>query len=163
MKGDASPLAELFLREHRRLDDLLGRFLAAAGGEDSPAAREAILAFDKLLRRHTAVEEEHVFGIARGEKLLPRPGEGERERLFRELGLEHVQIRELSGMILRLLTEKEDLASARRLLPNLLSRWDAHTAREEREFPGLDENLDSESVERARRELGASGDLPPPR
>ncbi len=51
---------------------------------------------------------------------------------------EHVQIRELSGMIVRLLAEKNDLEGTRRLAPNLARRWDAHTTREERDvFPGL--------------------------
>jgi len=160
----AAPLDELLRRQHRRLDDLLGRFLAAAEAGGPGVAREAILAFDERLRRHTAFEEEHILGRARGEKLFPGPEEGERERLLRELLLEHVQIREVSGMIVRLITEKEDLASARRLLPNLLSRWDAHTGREEREiFPALKEETGSERVARARRALNDLEDLPPRR
>ena len=42
-------------------------------------------------------------------------------------------------MIRRLLEEKGDLEGARRLSGNLARRWDAHTAREERElFPTLE-------------------------
>jgi Tfp pilus assembly protein PilF len=114
--------------EHRRLDDLFGRFLAAGNAED---AAEAIRAFDEALRRHTAYEDEHVFSMRRGDKLAPKEHESDRDRLFRELALEHVQIRELSGMMARLVGEKGDLAGARSLAGNLARRWDAHTAREE--------------------------------
>jgi len=132
VSGSDPSLTSLFTSEHRRLDGLLGRFLAAAGAADTGSAREAMRAFDDALRRHTALEEERLFLRKPEEKLLPPAQEGERERLFRELALEHVQIRELSGILLRLL-EKEDLSSARALIGNLLSRWDAHTAREERD------------------------------
>ena len=59
----------------------------------------------------------------------------EPERLGRELRLEHVQIRELSAMMRRLL-EQDDLAGAERLAANLARRWDAHTAREEKSLAG---------------------------
>jgi hypothetical protein len=59
--------------------------------------------------------------------------------LHRELRLEHVQVREVSAMIRRLLEEKNDLEGARRLAPNLARRWDAHTSREERELFGKSE------------------------
>ena len=124
--------ANRWIGEHRALDDLLGRFLVAASGGEAAAAREAILAFDEALRRHTAAEEEEVFHRQRGERLVPKEEEGGRERLLRELALEHVQIRELSGILVRLWTEPAD-SRARGLVGTLLSRWDAHTAREERE------------------------------
>ena len=114
--------------EHRRLDDLFGRFLAAATVEE---AAEAIRVFDEALRLHTKREDELVFSIRRGDKLTPKEAESDSDRLFRELALEHVQIRELSGMMARLLGEKGDLAGARALAGNLARRWDAHTAREE--------------------------------
>lgn len=114
--------------EHRRLDDLFGRFLAAGNAEE---AAEAIRAFDEALRRHTAEEEENVFFTRRGDKLAPKEDESDRDRLFRELALEHVQIREVSGMMRRLLEERGDLAGARALAGNLARRWEAHTAREE--------------------------------
>lgn len=114
--------------EHRRLDDLFGRFLAAGNAEE---AAEAIRAFDEALRRHTADEDEHVFFTRRGDKLAPTEDESDRDRLFRELALEHVQIREVSGMMRRLLEERGDLAGARALAANLARRWDAHTVREE--------------------------------
>ena len=127
--GNAPPEA-LLSSEHRRLDDLFGRFLSAATPED---ARDAMDTFDDALRRHTALEDEHLYSVRRGGKLSATEGETDRERLFRELALEHVQIREVSGMMTRLLREGGDLAGARALAGNLARRWDAHTAREERD------------------------------
>lgn len=136
-------LAALLEKDHRRLDDLFGRFLAAAGADEAGFAAQAIREFDDALRRHTRLEEEHLFPELPGETLAPTPEEGDRERLFRELRLEHVQIREVSGMIARLVGEKNDLAGARALAGNLARRWDAHTVREERDaFPTLDELID---------------------
>ncbi len=121
---------------HRRLDLLLGRFLAAADGGALPPSREAIAAFDDELRRHTAFEEESLLPPPAGHGLAPAEGETAGVRLGRELRLEHVQIREVSGLMRRLVEEQGDLAGARRLFPNLARRWDAHTEREERElFP----------------------------
>jgi hypothetical protein len=119
--------------EHRALDDLLGRFLGAAHANVPDAAREALAAFDDELRRHTAFEEEEILPRSPGRKLVAIEPEAEGERLSRELRLEHVQIREVSGMMRRLV-EEGDLEGARRLAPNLARRWDAHTEREEREF-----------------------------
>ena len=84
-------------------------------------------------------EEEHVLPEASGHKLAPGLEESDAERLFRELRVEHVQIRELSGMMRRLLEEGPDVEGARRLFPNLARRWDAHTAREEGAFPHLEQ------------------------
>jgi hypothetical protein len=128
--------AEAVRREHRALDELFGRFLAAAASGDAPLARAAIEEFDAELRRHTATEEEKIFEAPAGRKLVPAAGENERERLFRELRTEHVQVRELSAMIARVLSERGDLAGARALAGNLARRWDAHTSREERELLG---------------------------
>jgi hypothetical protein len=125
---------ERLTREHRGLDDLFGRFLAAAGAADSATALEAIRDFDEKLRRHTAEEEADVLSTPNGHRLAPPEGEKAVERLHRELRLEHVQIREVSAMIRRLLEERNDLEGARRLAPNLARRWEAHTAREEREL-----------------------------
>jgi hypothetical protein len=131
-------LSALLEREHRHLDDLLGRFLGAASSGDSGAAREAIAAFDDELGRHTTFEEARVIPGSADHKLAPPVAEAEDARLFRELRLEHVQVRELSAMIRRLMSEKGDLEGARRLAGNLARRWDAHTTREERElFPSL--------------------------
>lgn len=131
-------LPALLEREHRHLDDLLGRFLGAATAGDAGAAREAIAAFDDALGRHTALEETSVIPEPEGHKLAVPVAEADDARLFRELRLEHVQVREVSAMIRRLLEEKSDLEGARRLAPNLARRWDAHTRREERElFPSL--------------------------
>jgi hypothetical protein len=133
-----SSLAALLEREHRHLDELFGRFLGAATAGDTGAAREAIAAFDDQLGRHTAFEEAGVIPAPEGRRLAPRDAEAEDERLFRELRLEHVQVREVSAMIRRLLEERTDLDGARRLASNLARRWDAHTTREEKElFPGL--------------------------
>lgn len=123
--------------EHRALDGILGRFLAAAGSGALDAAREAIAEFDDALRRHTAHEEGHLFPPPPARKLLApgeAAGESAPERLSRELRLEHVQIRELSGMMRRLVVESGDLAGAQRLFGNLARRWDAHTEKEERAF-----------------------------
>jgi hypothetical protein len=131
-------LPALLEKEHRALDALFGRFLAAAAAGDAGAAREAIAAFDTELSRHTAFEEGSALAAPVGHKLAPTEGEAQAERLHRELRLEHVQVRELSAMIRRLLEEKGDLEGARRLAPNLARRWDTHTTREQRElFPTL--------------------------
>lgn len=133
MTGHEPPAARRWIAEHRELDDLLGRFLSAASAGEAAPAREAILAFDQDLRRHTAAEEKDVFHRPRGVKLVPGNEEDERQKLLRELALEHVQIRELSGILVRLWTESAG-AQGKGLVGNLLSRWDAHTAREEREI-----------------------------
>jgi Hemerythrin HHE cation binding domain len=125
-------IGELLSRDHRRLDELFGRFLGAAAAGEQAAAAEAIGAFDAALRRHTALEEEHLFPRSPG-KLVPLADETGRDRVFRELRLEHVQLRELSGMIARLAAEESDPGRARGLAANLARRWDAHTAREEQE------------------------------
>lgn len=129
-------LSETVRKEHRELDELFGRFLAAASAGDAPAARAAIEDFDTELRRHTALEEERIFEAPAGRKLVPGDSESERERLFRELRTEHVQVRELSAMIARVLSERGDVAGALALAGNLARRWDAHTSREERNLLG---------------------------
>jgi Hemerythrin HHE cation binding domain len=130
MGGPPPTIADLLARDHRRLDDLFGRFLGAA---DRESAARAIADFDAALRAHTRLEEEHLFGAVPGGKLVALPDESERDRLFRELTLEHVQIRELSGMILRKLAEAADAGGVFALAGTLARRWDAHTAREESE------------------------------
>src|SRR5262245_18701124 len=132
------PFATEIAAEHRELDAKLGRFLSAASAGEAPAAREALADFDHALRRHTEREEERLFAPPPGRKLLPSEEESEPERLSRELRLEHVQIREVSGMMRRLLEESSDLDGARRLFGNLARRWDAHTAKEERAFAAKD-------------------------
>jgi hypothetical protein len=127
-------LAETLTREHRMLDELFGGFLSAAARGDAEAARRAIEEFDRELRRHTALEEERLLPKPTGHKLAPPEEEQEEERLFRELRLEHVQVREVSAMIVRQLAEKSDLAGASALAGNLARRWDAHTTREERDL-----------------------------
>ena len=128
-------LAGRLRAEHRKLDALFGGFLAAAAQGDAEAAEAAIAAFDDMLRRHTALEEERLFPPAAG-KLVARPDEDAVAALARALRLEHVQIRELSGMMRRLLGESKDLEGVRRLAGSLARRWDAHTAREETELLG---------------------------
>ena len=140
MTTSRGPFAGELAAEHRRLDQLFGEFLAASFTGDAEAARRSIERFDEALREHTALEEESVFPLPPGRKLVPEQEEPAGERLFRELRLEHVQIREVSGMILRLLVDNGDLAAARALAPNLARRWDAHTAREEREVFGKPES-----------------------
>jgi hemerythrin-like domain-containing protein len=123
-------VVELLAQEHRLLDDLFGRFLASP---DRDSAARAIREFDETLRRHTRREEDDLFPAAPEGKLVAREQETERDRLFRELRVEHVQIRELSGMIVRQLSEVGEGGAVRGLAANLARRWDAHTAREERE------------------------------
>jgi hemerythrin-like domain-containing protein len=150
-------LGSLLEKDHRRLDYLFGRFLAATAAGDPEGAAQAIREFDDALRRHTKLEEEHLYPESPGRKLLAADGEGDRERLFRELRIEHVQIREISGMMARLLVEKNDLAGARALAGNLARRWDAHTAREERDvFPTLDGSIDPAGETILREALGRS-------
>jgi hypothetical protein len=97
----------------------------------------SIAEFDDTLRRHTAEEEERLYPPPPARKLVGPDAEVDESaeaRLSRELRLEHVQIRELSGMMRRLVEESGDLDGARRLFGNLARRWDAHTEREEREL-----------------------------
>ena len=128
---------------HRDLDMRLGRFLAAASAGEVAAARTAIVEFDDALRRHTEEEEAHLFPPLPepARRLVPPSPAGQLvhkesadARLSRELRLEHVQIREVSGMMRRLVEENGDLDGARRLFGNLARRWDAHTEKEEREL-----------------------------
>jgi hypothetical protein len=136
-------LADLLARDHRRLDDLFGHFLEAMGAEDPAAAKSAIRLFDDALREHTTLEEEHLLPAPPGGKLTATPDESPRERLFRDLRLEHVQVRELSAMIVHLLSGGGEPDRARGLAANLARRWDAHTTREEGEaYPLLSELLD---------------------
>ena len=154
MSAGREPLALLLAADHRRLDDLLGRFLAASTPED---AAGAIREFDDALRRHSSLEDEHLYSARRGGKLVPSEDESDRERVFRELALEHVQIREVSGMMRRLLEERRDLAGARALVGNLARRWDAHTMREESEVAALREGDVDPAGEAAIREALGSG------
>jgi Hemerythrin HHE cation binding domain len=133
----AEPVANGVAREHRRLDELLGRFFAAAHAGDGEASREAARDFDEALRRHMAEEEDRILPRASGHRLVAGEEETEPERLGRELRLEHVQIRELSAMLRRELEGRGDLKGAQRLAANLARRWDAHTAREEEALPRL--------------------------
>jgi len=71
---------------------------------------------------------------AASRKLAPSESETESERLGRELRLEHVQIREIVGMMRRLIEERGDLAGAKALFGGLARRWDAHVEREVREL-----------------------------
>ena len=122
--------------QHRELDALFAVSLAALQADDLEAARNAIERFDTALRMHTKIEEEQIFGLPpRRRPTLASPAdETPRARLYRELALEHVQVRELSGMICRRLSEQSDLEASRHLAANLARRWDAHTTREEREL-----------------------------
>ena len=116
---------------HRSLDADLGRFLAAASAGQHEAARRAIVEFDDALRRHTAGEEDRLPPLPPGARLIAAEAVSESDRLAREIRLEHVQLRELSGMMRRLVVESEDLEGARRVFPNFARRWDAHTQKEE--------------------------------
>ena|ERR1022692_2366449 len=129
--GPISPEdAVVLASEHRDIDALMGEFLQAASSKALAEAVDTIARFDDALRVHMSSEEE-LFPPAPA-KLAPNPGESEAESFFRELRLEHVQIRELSAMIRRVLGESADLAAAQNLAAGLAKRWEAHTAREEK-------------------------------
>jgi hypothetical protein len=144
MTDTVPTLATSLEAEHRELDQLLGRFLAAATAGDVEAAGAALTEFDEILRSHTRREEERLYEKPAGRKLVPAQDEAP-ETPWRELLLEHVQIREVSGMMRRLLEEKRDLPAARALCGNLARRWEAHTNREEREvFPFFGQEVDDQ-------------------
>jgi hypothetical protein len=153
---DRLPTAAAVLeKDHRRLDELFGRFLASP---DRESALRAIGEFDAALRAHTRLEEERVFPGPPERKLTARPDEPERERLFRELRLEHVQIRELSGMIVRQLGPGGDPRGVPGLAASLARRWDAHTSREEGDaFPAALGSLDAAAEAALRGELERPG------
>ena len=127
-------LAARLVSEHRKLDQLYGRFLTAAFAGDAAAATPAIEEFDRELRRHTSEEEQSLFEALPGHRLAAPAQETESQRFSRELRLEHVQVRELSGMIVRRLSEGAPLEEVRALAGSLARRWDAHTRREEEEL-----------------------------
>lgn len=155
MTDAAPPLAELLEQDHRRLDDLFGAFLAAG---DRESAARAMGSFDEALRRHTRLEEEFLFPRERGEKLVASDTETDRERLARELALEHVQIRELSGMMVRQLGLGGDPRGVPGLAASLARRWDAHTSREERDaYPAALESLEAAAKAALREELERPG------
>jgi hypothetical protein len=132
--------SDFFASEHAAIEDRMGRVLAAASGGDADASRRAIVDLDDALRRHTAEEEERFIPApaAASRKLAPSESETESERLGRELRLEHVQIREIVGMMRRLVEERGDLAGVRGLFGGLAQRWDAHVEREVRELTRTD-------------------------
>jgi len=144
--------AVVLASEHRDVDTLLGEFIRAASSGALAEAVDAIarlangikrfkLAVDAIARLDDAVRvhmssEEELF-LPAPAKLAAAPGETDAEEFFRELRLEHVQIRELSGMIRRVLGESADLAAAQNLAAALARRWEAHTKREEKEWMRL--------------------------
>ncbi len=117
---------------HRSLDAQLGLFLAAVSAGQRESARRAIVEFDDALRLHTNDEEDRLPPLPPGSRLIAAEAESEADRFAREIRLEHVQLRELSGMMRRLVEESQDLDGARRIFPNFARRWDSHTQKEER-------------------------------
>ncbi|MEP6769105.1 MAG: hemerythrin domain-containing protein [Acidobacteriota bacterium] len=126
--------AEALLLEHRDIDTLIESLLAAISTAAVPSSVAAIVRLDDAIRVHSGFEE--VLFPAAPEKLVARAGDTQADELFRTLRLEHVQIREVSGMIRRTLAESGDLAGALALAANLASRWDSHIRREEKEWLG---------------------------
>ena len=126
--------AATLLSEHRDLDVLLAEFLSSASSGALAIAMDAIARFDDALRVHV-YSEEGLYPPGAG-KLVALEGETDADRLFRELRLEHVQMKELSGMIRRVLGESADLAGAANLGGNLARRWEAHVKRSETEWIG---------------------------
>ena len=127
--------AVVLASEHRDVDALLGEFIRAASSGALAEAVDAIARLDDAVRVHMSAEEE--LFLPAPAKLAAAPGETDAEEFFRELRLEHVQIRELSGMIRRVLGESADLAAAQNLAAALARRWEAHTKREEQEWMRL--------------------------
>lgn len=137
--SEGEPLVARFAREHRELDALLGDFLAALAAADLRRAAAAAAAFEQALRRHTEEEERLAYPAAPAGgrvSLAPSAGEDALDRTIRELRLEHVQVRELAGILRRLLESSGELEAARGIAASLARRWDAHTTREERELLG---------------------------
>ena len=159
MNDTSTSLDPVLAVAHRRLDERFGAVLHELARGDAAAATDAAMAFDDALRKHTAAEEELLLPLPRAGSLAPDLAETAAERLARELRLEHVQLRELSAMIVRHLAEKADLEAARRLCPGLARRWDAHTAREEREIAAgsLSELPDAREALRGRLEALSGG------
>jgi Hemerythrin HHE cation binding domain len=133
-------LASRISAEHRALDECLGRLISAAWSGNTADARAAAEEFDGKLRRHTREEEDVLLPPPSGHGLAPAEGESEGERLTRELRVEHVQLRELSGILTRRLSTGSVSDEVRGLVSNLARRWDAHTQREERELLSQIEN-----------------------
>jgi hypothetical protein len=121
-----------FAREHAAIETLMGGLLGAVASEIAEAARLAVAELDDAIRRHTADEEAWIYPATADAKLVAKAGETPRERLARELRLEHVQLREVVGMMRRLIEERGDLAGAKALFGGLARRWDAHVEREVR-------------------------------
>jgi hypothetical protein len=124
--------ADALRSEHRDLDALLAEFLSSASSGALATAVDAIARFDDAIRVHV-YSEEGLYPPGAG-KLVALEGETDGDRLFRELRLEFVQIKELSGMIRRVLGESADLAGALNLGGNLARRWESHVKRSEEDW-----------------------------
>lgn len=136
----------LLAGEHRRLDDLFGRYLAALANAPAAAALAELEAFDAAFRRHAGREEEFAF-----EGFDP---DCEPARLVPELRLEHTQIRELCS-ISRVRLEAGNREDARALSGNLARRFARHEEREETIlYPALESAL---APERRRGLLHSPG------
>lgn len=127
--GPAPEDAAALVSEHRDIDALLGAFLSAASAGALADAVASAALLDDAIRVHTSYEES-LFPQADG-KLVAREGETAEGERFRLLRLEHVQVRELSGMMRRVIGESGDIAATRTLAANLAARWESHTLREE--------------------------------
>ncbi len=139
-------LESLLAGEHRRLDDLFGRYLAALANGTAAAALEELEAFDAAFRRHAQREEDFLFPAL--------PGESGPARSAAELRLEHTQIRELCS-ISRARLDAGSREDARALAANLARRFARHEEREENSlYPGLESALSAESRARLLAALG---------
>lgn len=155
MSGAA--LREAIDAAHVRLEERLGAFLMALARSDAAAAGIAIEEFDEDLRRYTEAKERWLYPARTSERLAPAEGETALETLFRQLALEHVQLRELSGMLRRIVGEKADIEGARRLVGRLLGRWDAHAGRTMTEALTAADDLSDEARETAARAIAPRG------
>jgi hypothetical protein len=151
------PLRSAIEETHRRLEERLGEFLTALGHGDAASAGAAIQEFDTALRRYTEAKEKWLYPARETERLVPVEGETPEQALYRQLALEHVQLRELSGMLCRIIGEKSDIEGARRLVGRLLGRWDGHAGRTLTEALPAAAGLSAVAREAAARAIAPGG------
>jgi hypothetical protein len=151
--SDPPTLRKAIEAAHAGLEERLGAFLTLLGKGDVDGAAEAIADFDAALRAYTEAKERWLYPPREGARLAPAENETPQEALYRQLALEHVQLKELSGMLSRVVAEKRDLEGARRLVGRLLGRWDSHAARTLTEALPASETLAAEARAAAARAI----------
>ncbi|HEY7368428.1 MAG TPA: hypothetical protein VIA29_00970 [Thermoanaerobaculia bacterium] len=147
------PLRAALEAAHGALEEKLGVFLTALARSDADTAGSSIVDFDAALRRYTEAKERWLYPPRESERLVPAEDETPEQALYRQLALEHVQLRELSGMLCRIIGEKSDIEGARRLVGRLLGRWDGHSGRTMTEALPAAAGLSREARAAAAREI----------